>query len=146
MGKAFERMTAEAAEPPTTRMLERANAIWPFSTAAGILDDGSGPGQIMSQLLKAHGSDLPADCELQCTDISDGVIQQVLQKKADAVREDAESVWQRVQCSMQDAMDLKDVASESQSHVLAGFVSLSRYMAQATKALLTHHVRFRSSS
>lgn len=101
-------------------MLERANALLPFSEASGILDNGCGPGPVMTRLLKDYK--LPESCSLTCSDFSEGMIKVVEQTKADAVKEDSNSPWSRVETVVQNAMDLQSVEDSSKTHVTAGWV------------------------
>lgn len=122
MAEAYHRMTAETNRGPIGRMLEHANALWPLGEAIGILDDGCGPGPIMARIIDEYGGAVPPSCTLACTDLSDGMVEWVRKRKDEAVRVDRDSVWQRVECFKQDAMDLERVGDESLSHVFAGWV------------------------
>ena len=104
---------------PIGFMLERANAILPFSEATGILDDGCGPGSIMARLIQDHGAQLPQDCQLLCTDFSAGMLKQVEKQKFAAA---ADSPWTRLEVKLQDATNLDAVETGSKSHVTAGMV------------------------
>lgn len=103
-------------------MIQRANAILPFSDAVGVLDDGCGPAPIMARIINEHGRTMPKGCELKCTDFSDGMVEWVQKRKEEYIAADGESLWQRVQCFIQNAMDLKQIEDGSMSHVLAGWV------------------------
>ncbi|KAK3709686.1 hypothetical protein LTR37_010713 [Vermiconidia calcicola] len=120
MAKAYNKITVETSHTPIEKMLERSNALLPLSEATGILDNGCGPGPIMSRLL--DGYKVPDSCSLTCSDFSEGMVDQVRQAKEAAVKEDSESPWSRVQLMRQDAMDLQNVEDESKSHVTAGWV------------------------
>ena len=104
-------------------MLERANAFLPFTEATGILDNGCGPGPVMSRVLNDY--QIPESCSLTCSDFSEGMIKQVQGTKEDAVKADAKSPWSRVETVVQDAMDLKSVEDSSKTHVTAGWVGVS---------------------
>lgn len=125
-GDDWERLASEYSKvadntnsAPIDLMLGRANALWPFSDAIGIIDNGSGPGPVMSRLITDYGSIIPQDCSLACFDFSEGMIKQVIATKK---RADETSLWKRVQTKVQNAMDLSDVADGSQTHVTAGMV------------------------
>ncbi|KAK3060466.1 hypothetical protein LTR53_020100, partial [Teratosphaeriaceae sp. CCFEE 6253] len=73
----------------------------------------------MSRIIWDHGSVIPAECTLTCADFSDGMLGQV---RGHQERAGQESPWARVEIKNQNAMDLKDIADASQSHVTAGMV------------------------
>jgi len=119
LAKEYTKLTYETSLKPIGLMLERSNALLPFSEATGILDDGCGPGPIMSRILKDHGSDIPKECTLLCTDFSEPMLKQVESQKAAAA---ADSPWKRVDIKHQDATDLEAIEDNSMSHVTAGMV------------------------
>lgn len=124
MADAYKRVTSEVNVRPITVMLERANALLPFSEATGVLDNGCGPGPVMTRILRDYG--VPDSCSLTCSDFSEGMIKQVQAVKEDAVKADSKSPWSRVETVVQDAMDLKDISDSSKSHVTAGWVSVRK--------------------
>lgn len=107
-------------------MLERTNALSPFSRATAILDNGCGPGPITSALIRQHGAEIPKDCEFLAADFSEGMVKQVEGAKQEALASsegDANAgVWARVETKVLDATDLQGVSDGSKSHVLAGWV------------------------
>lgn len=115
----YAKMTHNTSLKPIGTMLERANAILPFSQATGILDSGCGPGPVMSRIIADYGSEIPKACLLLCTDFSEPMLKQVEQQKASAAKD---SPWSRVEIKVQNAMDLTEVADGSRSHVTAGMV------------------------
>ncbi|KAK5127191.1 hypothetical protein LTR85_008552 [Meristemomyces frigidus] len=117
----YIKLSENASMAPIGIMLDRANALSPFSKATGILDNGCGPGPVMSRLIKDYGSVIPENCPLTCCDFSKATIKQVIGMKDRA--EDG-SPWKRVEPKVQNAMDLREVADESQTHVTAGMVYL----------------------
>lgn len=120
MAKVYEKLTTGTAVKPIRTMLEGANSKWPFSKAEGILDNGCGPGPIMSRILQDYA--IPQTCSLTCSDFSDGMIKAVNTKKAEAVEADSKSLWGRVEAMKQDAMNLESIKDSSQSHITAGWV------------------------
>ena len=120
MAKAYKRITTDTSVRPIGVMLERANALSPFSEATSILDNGCGPGPVMTRLLKDY--QIPESCSLTCSDFSEGMVKQVENIKQEAVKADAQSPWNRVETVVQDAMDLKSIEDSSKSHVTAGWV------------------------
>lgn len=122
MAKVYEKLTVGTAVKPIGVILERSNALWPFSKAEGILDNGCGPGPIMSRLLKEYK--VPDSCTLTCSDFSDGMIKAVQKNKEAAVEADSSSPWSRMETVVQDAMDLKSIADGSKSHITAGWVRI----------------------
>ena len=114
-------MTHRTSLKPIEVMLERANALSPFSEATGILDNGCGPGPVMSRLIQDYGQQIPETCELMCADFSEGMIKQVQQTRESAENQ-GNTVWPRVSTEIMNAMDLSSIASDSKSHVTAGMV------------------------
>lgn len=114
-------MTDGPSARPVQILLERANALHPFSKASGVLDNGCGPGVLMTGVLKTHGASLPPACRLLCSDFSDGMIQQVQATKSAAIKA-GDSLWPRVGTLVSNAMDMAAVPSAAYSHVLAGWV------------------------
>jgi len=100
-------------------MLSRANALHPFAHATGILDNGCGPGPVMSRVIQDYGHEIPSSSPLTCADFSDGMLAQV---RAAKERAGLGSPWARVEVRNQNAMDLCEVADGSVSHVTAGMV------------------------
>jgi ubiquinone/menaquinone biosynthesis C-methylase UbiE len=123
-------------------MIERTNAILPFSRATAILDNGCGPGPITSAVIKQYGAEIPADCEFLAADFSEGMVKQVEGSKKEALEstggDENASVWSRVQTQVLDATNLQGVADGSKSHVLAGWVY---FMTPDPKACLTESLR-----
>ena len=120
MAKIYKQLTVQTSYGPIGKMLERANALLPFSEASGILDNGCGPGPIMSRILTDY--ELPEACSLTCSDFSEGMVKNVRDQKEEKVKEDGNSAWKRLEVLLQDATDLKDIESSSKSHVTAGWV------------------------
>ncbi|KAK5174342.1 uncharacterized protein LTR77_001422 [Saxophila tyrrhenica] len=120
MAKLYKELSYGTSALPTAAMLERTNALLPFSEATGILDNGSGPGPVMQRLLE--GYKVPNDCTLTCSDFSQGMINQALQTKEESIKADRNSPWTRMNAIVQDATNLDNIADGSQSHVTAGFV------------------------
>ncbi|KAK3059177.1 hypothetical protein LTR09_000743 [Extremus antarcticus] len=120
MAKLYKSMAYGTSEKPSAALLKAADTFLPFSEATGILDNGCGPGPIMTRIL--DGYKIPQSCQLTCSDFSEGMISQVRQHKEETVKADSNSPWSRVESIVQDATNLKDIADDSQSHVTAGFV------------------------
>ena len=123
MAEIYKKLTVETSMGPIRVMLERANALLPFSEATGILDNGCGPGPVMGRILRNYK--VPESCTLTCSDFSEGMIKQVQITKEDQVKLDSSSSWKRVETVLQNAMDLQSVQDASKSHVTAGWVSIS---------------------
>ena len=122
-------------------MIERTNALHPFSNATAILDNGCGPGPITSAIIDKYGAELPADCEFLAADFSEGMVKQVEGSKKEALESAGEgnaSVWSRVQTQVLDATDLQGVPDASKSHVLAGWVY---FMTPSPQKCLTESLR-----
>ena len=121
MAKAYKKLTVDTSRGPIGVILEKANARIPFSDATGVLDNGCGPGPIMTRILTDYK--VPNSTSLTCSDFSEGMIQQVRNTKQESVEADSSSPWTRVETMVQDAMNLENIADASQSHVTAGWVS-----------------------
>lgn len=107
-----------------------------------MLDNGCGPGPVMSRLIEEHGHEIPSSCSLLAADFSEGMVAQVEERKKAAVAA-AEvggkgEVWARVRTQVLDATDLQGVPDGSQSHVLAGWVY---FMTQDPARCLTESLR-----
>lgn len=122
MAEIYKKITMGTSSRPITVMLKRMNAMLPFSEATGIYDNGTGPGQVMARIISDHGSEINPSASLSCSDYSKPMIEKVLESKAEEVAKDPESLWGKVDAQLRDAMDLKGVSDESQSHVTAGWV------------------------
>ena len=120
MAKIYQRLTFQTSYGPIGKMLERANALLPFYEATAILDNGCGPGPIMSRILKDYN--IPDSCSLTCADFSEGMIGRVREQREEKLKEDSNSAWKRLETMVQDATDLKDIESASKSHITAGWV------------------------
>ncbi|EME49527.1 hypothetical protein DOTSEDRAFT_68335 [Dothistroma septosporum NZE10] len=122
MAKIYKKLTVGASSKPIRVILERLNALVPFSEATGILDDGTGPGPIISRIIEEYGTTIPNTCTLTATDFAPAMVDQVKNLKQEALQKNPESPWDRVSISVLDAMDLKGISDDSQSHVTAGWV------------------------
>lgn len=120
MAKIYQKLTVDVSAKPISVMLERANAILPFTNATGVLDNGCGPAPIMTRILSEYK--VPQSATLTCSDFSEGMIQRVKEVKQEATQKDAGSQWSRVEAVVQNAMDLESIRDASQSHVTAGWV------------------------
>lgn len=120
MAKIYQRLTFQTAYGPIGKMLERANALLPLSEAKAILDNGCGPGPIMSRILDDFK--IPETCSLTCADFSEGMIGRVREQREEKIKEDGGSAWKRLETLVQDATNLKDIDSSSKSHITAGWV------------------------
>jgi ubiquinone/menaquinone biosynthesis C-methylase UbiE len=106
---------------PAADMVKSSNALFPFSSATTIIDIGCGPGQITSEVLKAHGTELPASSRLLATDLAPGMIEQVKKRKEEELA-NGDKLWDKVETQLVDATDLSAFADGSVSHALSGFV------------------------
>ncbi|KAJ5201345.1 uncharacterized protein N7498_006008 [Penicillium cinerascens] len=117
----YKGMTGGLNVKPITVMLECLNSRFPLATATGILDDGCGPGPIMSRIIDEFGSSLPESCTLICSDFAPAMVEQVEEVKNRKISDDADSLWNRVGTEVLDSMDLHSVDDDSLSHVAAGW-------------------------
>nr|A0A411KUP5.1 RecName: Full=Methyltransferase ucsB; AltName: Full=UCS1025A pyrrolizidinone biosynthesis cluster protein B [Acremonium sp.]QBC88146.1 UcsB [Acremonium sp.] len=120
--ESYKRIAEVAVMKPVQALLQCLDDRLPLSGAVGILDNGSGPGIIMSSLIERYGPQLPPDCVLTCVDYAPAMIDQVDKARIKAVEEDADSAWGRVEGKVLDALDLHSIADESQSHIAAGLL------------------------
>jgi ubiquinone/menaquinone biosynthesis C-methylase UbiE len=123
MAETYKQLTKGTSAKPTGVLIERLNALFPFSEATGILDNGCGPAPIMSRIIEEYGSSIPTSTSLTCTDFAPAMIEQVNSIKKLTVKEDHESLWSRVHAEVLNAMDLHSLKDNSYSHVAAGWVS-----------------------
>ena len=121
MANRYQKMATETSVKPISVMLDRANALLPFSEASGVLDNGCGPGPIMATLLKDYR--VPDSAILTCADFSEGMVNIVEKRKREQVEQDSHSPWNRVETLVQNAMDLQKIQDGSRTHVAAGWVS-----------------------
>ena len=106
---------------PAQDMIKAGDAAYPFSSALTVLDIGCGTGQVMSEVLKAHGSELPSSSRLVASDLSPGMIEQVQIRKAAEI-EKGNTSWSKAETVVCNATDLSKFPDSSVSHALAGFV------------------------
>jgi ubiquinone/menaquinone biosynthesis C-methylase UbiE len=106
---------------PAQDMTKAANAIYPFASALTILDIGCGPGQVTSEILKAHGTELPDSSRMVASDFSSGMIKQVENRKKEAI-DSGDTIWSKVETLECDATNLSAFPDNSVSHAVAGFV------------------------
>lgn len=122
MAKVYKKLTVGTSAKPIRVILDRLNALVPFSEASGIFDDGTGPGPIISRIIEEYGPTLPKSCTLTATDFAPGMVEQVKNVQQEELQKDPASPWNRVSVSVLDAMDLKGIPDDSQSHLTAGWV------------------------
>ncbi|KAM0714974.1 hypothetical protein Q7P37_009439 [Cladosporium fusiforme] len=105
-------------------LLKHTNSLLPFSRATAILDNGCGPGPVISRLITAYNHELPQTTSFLAADFSEGMIAQVEASKRTAIAAGGpeSEIWSRVETRILDATDMKSVPDASQSHVLAGWV------------------------
>lgn len=118
----YKDMTSTLNVKPIGIMLERLNALLPFSEATGILDNGCGPAPIMARIIDEHGDSLPQTCILICSDFSNGMVEQANNTKRNALEQQRDSPWTHVRIETLDVMDLLSIEDNSLSHVAAGWV------------------------
>lgn len=104
MAKIYQQLTVQTSRGPIGKMLERADALLPFTEATGILDNGCGPGPIMNRILEDYS--IADTCSLTCADFSEGMVNRVRQQREDKMKEGIAG-WDRLEALVQDATDLK---------------------------------------
>jgi ubiquinone/menaquinone biosynthesis C-methylase UbiE len=120
--KSYAKTTTNISSPVIGKMLREINAMHPLAEATAILDNGSGPGSIMSTIISQYGSEIPSDCKLSCTDYAESMIDAVRTTQSAEVSNNASSPWKRVETTVMDSTDLSPISDSSISHVLAGWV------------------------
>lgn len=106
---------------PAQNMVEITNAVRPIASALTVLDIGCGVGQVISAVLQAHGSELPASSRVVASDMSPGMLEQVQKRKTEAAAK-GDKLWDKVETLLCDAKDLSAFEDGSVSHAYAGFV------------------------
>lgn len=107
--------------PPAHSMATTANTAYPFTAASIILDIGTGPGQIPSEIIKAYGADLPSSSRLVASDLSPGILEQLeLRRKTEI--ESGNAIWEKVEPLICNATDLTAFQDNTVSHAFASFV------------------------
>ena len=106
---------------PAVDMTKVGNIAYPFASALTILDVGCGPGQVTNEVLKAHGSSLPASARVVASDLAPGIIEQVERRKKEEVAA-GNLLWSRVEPVVCNAMDLSALPDKSVSHAFDGFM------------------------
>ncbi|KAF2209323.1 hypothetical protein CERZMDRAFT_100525 [Cercospora zeae-maydis SCOH1-5] len=119
MAKIYKKLTAEISSRPIGVMLEKTNALLPFSEANGIHDNGCGPGPVISRIIADYGAVLPQSCDLSASDFAEAMLAQVRHTKKEQIDRNPETPWARVDVSLLDAMDLQGISDGSKSHVTA---------------------------
>lgn len=74
MARIYKQLTVGVSNRPIEAMLDKANALLPFSEATGIHDSGCGPGPVLSRLVSKYGAQLPQHCALSASDFSPGML------------------------------------------------------------------------
>ena len=121
MAKEYKAMSIGPSTTATKVLLERANAALPFSQATAILDNGCGPGPIISKIITTYGAEIPETVPFLAADFSVAMVAQVDASKKEGV-EAGNKVWQRVETKVLNAMDMQGVPDSSHSHITAGWV------------------------
>ncbi|KAF2690575.1 S-adenosyl-L-methionine-dependent methyltransferase [Lentithecium fluviatile CBS 122367] len=114
-----------AFQGPTTTLnkilLQKANAISPFSSATAILDNGCGVGQVLGRVIEEFGQDLNENTRLVAADLSEGMIRVVMQRKDEEISR-GNKLWQKVETEVLNAENLASVPNETFSHITAGLL------------------------
>ncbi|KXT07408.1 hypothetical protein AC578_419 [Pseudocercospora eumusae] len=120
MAKIYKQLTVGVSHRPIAVILEKVDALQPFSKATSIHDNGCGPGAIISRIIQDY--QIPSTASLTASDFSSHMIDQLKNTKEEEMKADPKGPWSRLELSVQDAMDLKSIPDVSQSHVTAGWV------------------------
>lgn len=136
MAQDYTAFTAAAMVKPSQALVSRANKALAFSAATAILDNGCGPGPVMTKIIADHGSEVPDTTILRACDFSDGMVG-VLNKTRESNIAGGHKIWKRLRASTADAHTLDGMADASMSHVVGGFLYM--LLADPPKALLASH-------
>ncbi|PGH09229.1 hypothetical protein AJ80_07706 [Polytolypa hystricis UAMH7299] len=117
-------------------IIDAANTYLPLSQATGVIDIGCGGGAITTQILDTHAATLPKDARIIASDIADGMLNLVRQRRAKGISDGA-TAWERLEIAKLDATDLSSIESGTFSHILSSFVYL--HVPDVAKALAEAH-------
>nr|OQO21681.1 hypothetical protein B0A51_10555 [Rachicladosporium sp. CCFEE 5018] len=117
----YKRFSTGPSTQATKSLLASVDTFLPFSHATGILDNGCGPGPIISAIIETHGAEIPESTTLLAADFSQGMVDEVNATKARGI-EASNETWKRVGTKILNAMDMQGIPDGSQSHVTAGWV------------------------
>jgi len=104
-----------------TELLESIDALWPWSKANAIFDDGCGSGNVTLAMLGNYGNQIPETCKLVAADFSQGMIDQFENTKREKVAT-GDRHWKRVEAKVLDAQNLVGLENGIFSHALAGLM------------------------
>lgn len=136
MAQEYIAFSSSASVAPSIALVNRANEAFPFSRATSILDNGCGPGPVITKILSSHGSRIPDTATLRACDFSEGMVN-VLRKTQESKIALGDVVWKRLETSIADAHTLEGIEDSSMSHVVAGFLYM--LLSDPHKALLAAH-------
>ena len=103
---------------PIAAMLEHLNLLVPFREATGILGNRSGPGPCLKSL--RHMREASPNHTLWSVRTGPTEMTEELKRtKAQALAEDPNSGWSRVDARILDTIDLNSIPDRSISHVMA---------------------------
>ena len=117
-----KKITPMQATPMTQRMIARMDELFPWSQATGILDNGCGPGGIITHVLDTYGDQIPANASISAGDYSQPMLDVVAEKQTAKIKH-GHDIWQRLELKHIDAHQLTSgIPPNSLSHVTAGHV------------------------
>ncbi len=105
----------EGGNPITETLFAQMDSANPISQASVILDVGSGPGNCMARMIAMFGPLIPSDARLIASDWSDGMIEQVCERRGR--EQGTNAIWQRVEAKVLDAQELEGIEDDSVSHI-----------------------------
>lgn len=118
------------------KMIAAMNEKAPFAKATGILDNGCGPGGVISHILDQYGSEIPESATVLAADYSAAMLGKLDENKQVKISS-GHQVWERLETKSLDAHDISAIADGSLSHITAGHVYF--LLADPRKALKEAH-------
>jgi ubiquinone/menaquinone biosynthesis C-methylase UbiE len=104
------------ADPAHEAMVAKANELHPFAQTAGVIDAGTGSGDLLKILLATHAKDIPASAPIVALDKLE-----ITPQLIDGARAQNPETWKRVQTVVADINDLSRYADGSFGHILYSF-------------------------
>lgn len=102
-------------------MIAAMNEQAPFTAATGVLDNGCGPGGLISHILDQFGSEIPESATILAADYSAAMLEKLNDTKQARIA-DGQRVWERLEIQKLDAHDMSAIADGSLSHITGGHV------------------------
>lgn len=119
------------------QILQVVDTTLPFDQASYIIDMGTGSGPLISGVLNSaqHAAQIPSSARIVAADVAQGLLDMLMERKAERAATAPDSVWNRLEVQLWDARDLsKEVADDQASHLVSSYAYMAfRDEAQALK-------------